>query len=131
MDNVEQAIRKSHCSYDGKDKDTHQCVGECTITRNGVKLSCSLCGTEDRTVLPGTLTKYVPIARKVLYRAGVSWFSLDTEAMADACNALAGMSCPSCGSIPTRPGRCPCGEYTYGFHSLCGDESWRKVNSID
>lgn len=42
---IEQAIRNSHCAFPFKD--THPCIGHCTITPKGTELECVRCGDGD------------------------------------------------------------------------------------
>jgi hypothetical protein len=40
---IEQAIRKSHCSRKGEE---HRCAGSCKITPKGLELECHICGND-------------------------------------------------------------------------------------
>lgn len=89
---VEQAIRISHCSNTGKE---HACVGVCTITRSGVNLSCTLCGSDDKKF-------YQPNEwledrlKEIFHKAGMRFDSLTDEAKSAALKEYARDFCPNC-----------------------------------
>ena len=50
---LHEAIRRSHCDHRYNDDPHHKCLGVTVISSEGVRLSCTLCGTgriEDRVV---------------------------------------------------------------------------------
>lgn len=89
---VEQALRRSHCSNTGKE---HACVGTCTITPKGVELSCSLCG-DDKPIASDTNEWLEDRANSVLYAAGLLYSKLSDEAKANVLRELGKDYCPGC-----------------------------------
>lgn len=81
---VEQAIRKSHCSHADKGKESHFCVGTCTITPQGVKLECKACGSEDLPIAPFETLPEVQLVKKLLDALGIDYHMLSPEAKARA-----------------------------------------------
>lgn len=82
LDELAQGLRKSHCSRG--DSADHECVGTCTITRDGVQLDCKLCGADAQHIAPSELLPETKLARRVLAAAGLDWHSLSPEAKRDA-----------------------------------------------
>ena len=75
---VEQAIRRSHCDRKGHE---HECVGTCTIGPSGVTLECPLCGTGDVSFGPREYvdSKFIEQAKWICEDMGIAWSSLATE----------------------------------------------------
>jgi hypothetical protein len=76
---VEQAIRRSHCSHKDRDDPTHQCVGSCLITLQGVTLTCKACGDDDRAIAPSETLPETRLVRLVLDALGISYDALSPE----------------------------------------------------
>lgn len=70
-----QALRRTHC--DRQDAE-HECVGEVTIKRGEVCLSCTICGSGEH--IPGWSSSISDLLREVFRAAGVEWDSLHMEA---------------------------------------------------
>lgn len=93
---VEQALRRSHCSNSGKE---HACVGTCTITPQGLELSCTLCGTDtppNRDVNEWLEDR----ASSILHAAGgVLYEKLSSDAQCAILREIAKDHCPNCKTI--------------------------------
>lgn len=74
---AEEAIRQSHCAREGHE---HECVGECTITRDGIKLRCALCGQDNEMRYVSLYDSYLLPAKAILRAAGLNWTALSTDA---------------------------------------------------
>lgn len=71
-----QGIRRAHCSR--TDDAQHTCVGQCTITPNGVELSCHLCGDQDEPIADVESAAGRAV-RALLDRIGLEFESLSGE----------------------------------------------------
>jgi hypothetical protein len=85
---VAQAVRESHCAKPA-DAD-HGCVGTCTITPQGISLSCKLCGDLEEGIAPVGVKLHrvggvrlpadnVVAARRILSVAGLDYDALSPE----------------------------------------------------
>lgn len=83
---VEQAIRRSHCSHEDKGKASHFCVGTCTISPQGLKLECRACGNDERPIAPLETLPETRLVRRLLDELGIDWNMLTPEAKARAAN---------------------------------------------
>lgn len=121
---VEEAIRVSHCSADDRD---HKCLGTCTITPTGIKLSCPLCGDDDatgETKLSG-YTNLIRVGeiRSLCHAIGVDWEALSVERQLQVLEHVKNRECPGCG----RPRN-----LQFGRHYMCDcrnymwDDSWSR-----
>ena len=77
-----QLLRKSHCD---KKEDNHECVGEMTVKRGEICLSCSLCGKGEYT--PGWSAFIANKLDIIFSAAGFKWDSLTVEAKVAAIKA--------------------------------------------
>lgn len=82
-----ESLRRAHCAHERAADREHICVGECTITRSGVRLECVPCGNGSELLAPAGAE--AEGARSVLEAAGVRWMSLTPEAQRDAVDAYA------------------------------------------
>jgi hypothetical protein len=109
---VEQAIRRSHCSHNDAGKPTHKCVGVCEITATGINLTCSLCGSDSVPRFPAR-REAATRARRIIDATGISWCALSVESQAAAANEAARLVCPGCGQDwflhAEASVSCPCG----------------------
>lgn len=95
---VLEGLRRAHCSHEGAKDPKHGCAGELTVTPTGIKLACTLCGTDDSThVDPQSWG--ATIARGVLEAAGLSWEALCAERQVAAIQAATRLRCPGCGRV--------------------------------
>lgn len=81
---VEQAIRRAHCAHKDRDESSHQCVGSCLITPQGVTLTCKACGDDDRPIAPSDTLPETRLVRAVLDALGISYDALSPEYQARA-----------------------------------------------
>lgn len=81
---IEQAIRRSHCSHADRDVPSHQCVGTCFITPQGVSLACKACGDDTRPIAPSNTLPETRLVRAVLDALGISYDALSPEYKARA-----------------------------------------------
>lgn len=58
---IGEALRQSHCARSGQ---RHACVGECTLTSAGIRLSCRVCGGGSEEY--GPETRYFEMARHIV-----------------------------------------------------------------
>lgn len=80
LDEIAQTIRRSHCARPAEER--HNCVGECTFTRAGIRLACKLCGDQDET---GALRDEAwKLAKSVLAAAGMDIERLGENVQAEA-----------------------------------------------
>lgn len=79
-----QLLRKSHCDRKSEGG-AHDCVGEMTVKRGQIDLSCQLCGKGD--CIPGWSTINSLRVESIFRAAGVSWGSLNIEAQVAAIRA--------------------------------------------
>jgi hypothetical protein len=92
---IEQALRRSHCSNTGKE---HACVGVCTITKDQVALSCVLCGRDENKNL--NVNEWLEDrASSILHAAGMRYASLSDETKLAILREVAKDVCPGCKSI--------------------------------
>ncbi len=89
---VEQAIRRSHCSNTGKE---HACVGTCKITQAGIELECVLCGKDDNQNLNAN-EWLEERAAAVLHAAGMRYASLSDAARVAVLKEMGRDACPNC-----------------------------------
>lgn len=83
-DHIAQAVRKSHCSHDKRDDKDHHCIGECTITPQGIKLDCKACGSDVQLIAPSDLNPGTQLIKKVLDALGIDYQCLSPEYKARA-----------------------------------------------
>ena len=83
---VEQAVRRSHCSHNDRDDPSHQCVGSCLITPQGMTLTCKACGNDDRVIAPADTLPETKLVRDVLDALGIEYEALSPEYKARAAN---------------------------------------------
>lgn len=83
---IAQALRRSHCD---RQDSAHECVGEVTIKRGEVCLSCPLCGKGEE--IPGWSFQVAERCRAIFDAAGVKWDALDFEAKRRAVGMLSTM----------------------------------------
>lgn len=81
---VEQAIRRSHCAHNDRNDPSHQCVGTCLITPQGVSLTCKACGDDDRPIAPSDTLPETRFVRAVLNVLGIAYDALAPEYKARA-----------------------------------------------
>lgn len=81
---VEQAIRRSHCAHADRDAADHQCIGTCTITPQGVELSCKACGGADDLIAPSATLPESKLVRAMLDAVGVDYDAITPERKARA-----------------------------------------------
>lgn len=81
---VEQALRRSHCAHADREDVTHQCVGTCTITPQGVELACKACGEDVRQIAPAAMLPETRLVRSVLDALGIAYDALSPEYKARA-----------------------------------------------
>ena len=74
-------LHKLYCDRGGEG---HECVGRCTITANGVKLECALCGKGDDLPMEGRILDKL---RRVFQAAGINFDSLSYDAQRAAWDA--------------------------------------------
>lgn len=96
--NVEQEVRKSHCS---KSADRlHECVGTCKITPTGVELECSLCGTDEHTHPAAQANLWLERrAADILHAAGASYAALNLDTQMNVLREVAKDFCPNCKTL--------------------------------
>ncbi len=122
---ISEVIRRGHCSHKDSDKPNHICVGECTITRNGVSLKCTLCGSDDES------TAYMDYTLRTRVTALAAAFGVDLNRLTNMeivkiISEVAKSQCSFCGAWTNiepfgNSGRCsPCKAY---FSPTLG---WKK-----
>lgn len=84
---VEQALRRSHCAHADSSNPQHPCVGSCLITPQGVKLTCKLCGDDERGIAPVETLPESRLVREVLDAIGIELGALAPERQACAAEA--------------------------------------------
>jgi hypothetical protein len=120
---IEQALRRSHCSNTGKE---HACIGTCTITKDGIELECSLCGTDKRQNIEGVNEWLSDRASAVLHAAGMRYASLSDETKLAVLKEMGRDVCPGCKAIHFHVKRfedyrlCQCGWTWYA------SSGWKK-----
>lgn len=114
-----QEIRKAHCSASATAE--HPCVGTCSITPDGMTLSCKLCDSEDIPLRPGA-----SIARQrvqtLLEILGLEWDAIAGERQVLLVQEFQRDHCPGCGHRRTIPGG------NYNEHYECRCLEWRWTN---
>lgn len=77
-----QQLRRAHCAHTDASNSDHECIGSCTITRDGVRLDCAACGPGGE---PLELPSYKSTAvRRIFAAVGIDWTSLTLEARRSA-----------------------------------------------
>lgn len=84
---VEQAIRRSHCAHADRADPTHQCVGSCLITPQGLTLACKACGGDERAISPSETLPETRLVRAVLGALGIAYDALSPEYQSRAAEA--------------------------------------------
>jgi hypothetical protein len=113
---IEQAVRKSHCSNTGKE---HACVGTCKITPDGIELNCRLCGKDSPKEFHSE--KLAIRARNILKAAGLDYEALSPRFQLAVLRALNEDFCANCGRLHIHRQyqdflTCPCG-WVYSQYS--------------
>ena len=105
-----QSIRRSHCAA-GDDR-KHDCLGTCTITPDGIKLECKLCGGDSQVPEPKRFARQYDIAASILRVAGMDIESLSLDAQLRVVQKTMEMHCPHCDErvvFLNQYFRCKCG----------------------
>lgn len=81
-----EQLRRAHCAHADAEHPGHVCIGRCTITREGVTLDCTACGSGGESLAPRP--REAEDARAVVEAAGLQWSALSPEAQRAAVSAL-------------------------------------------
>ena len=120
---VEQAIRKSHCSRKGEE---HKCVGSCRITPKGIELSCPLCGDDKQNNLPYYMSKSEILnrAKRICSAIGLEFDNMNDAVQKVIVDEIFKDHCPNCLTMymhsNNRYVSCNCG-WTYTDY-----KGWKK-----
>lgn len=89
---IEEAIRKSHCSRKGEE---HRCAGSCKITAKGLELECTICGNDNRANIyfDKELTRR---AIQICNAIGVEFFEFREEKQMHILREVLRDYCPGC-----------------------------------
>lgn len=131
---IEEAVRTSHCSARlASGELPHKCMGTCTITPDGMKLSCPLCGDDGvQNKVPHAASGYAQTGAAVFKAAGFDWDALTADAQLSVIQTLSVRACPGCGRLEhfDRFGdhECACGEYRWStnFAVFSGGKTWQR-----
>lgn len=107
---IEQSVRMSHCSNRGKE---HACIGVCTISREGIELNCTLCGSDSKWRVKTQGHTY-DRAKRILDAAGIGMDGLNIEAQERVIREIQRDECPNCNAYHFRE---PYRDY---FSCACG-----------
>jgi hypothetical protein len=101
---VEEAVRRSHCDHPRAADPEHECVGKCTLTREGARLDCALCGGGDALLAESAGPRaylddrQLQLMREVLYAIGVRLDALSERSITELHRLFSGvrLHCPHC-----------------------------------
>jgi hypothetical protein len=120
---VEQALRKSHCSRKGEE---HKCVGSCKITPKGIELSCPICGDDKQSNSPRFMSdpKILNRAKQICRVIGLDFDNMNERVQQQITEEIFKDYCPGCFTMYMHVSgsyhNCSCG-YTYSDY-----KGWTK-----
>lgn len=128
MYEVEQSLRRSHCSRKGEE---HKCVGTCKITPKGVELSCPVCGDDNDTNLPMYMSNPIVLnrAKRICSVIGIEFDNMTDTVQKSIVDEIYKDHCPGCYQLFMQHSssykQCSCG-YTHSEYS-----GWEKPKEND